>query len=65
VKGFVNSFETVDFTKVHALCIGEQTAKEARAHGMQISVSSEATMDSMISLLLEEKQKKEGLITWV
>jgi len=60
VKGFVNSFETVDFTKVHALCIGEQTAKEARAHGMQISVSSEATMDSMISLLLEEKQKKEG-----
>lgn len=60
VKGFVNSFETVDFTNIHALCIGEQTAKEARAHGMQVSVSSEATMDSMISLLLEEKQKKEG-----
>lgn len=60
VKGFVNSFETVDFTNIHALCIGEQTAKEARAHGMQISVSSEATMDSMISLLLKEKQKKEG-----
>lgn len=59
VKGFVNSFETVDFTKVHALCIGEQTAKEAAAYGMQISISKEATMDSMISLLLDEK-KKEG-----
>lgn len=56
VKGFVNSFETVDFTKVHALCIGEQTAKEVAAYGMQISISKEATMDSMISLLLEERR---------
>ena len=60
VKGFVSSFQTVDFTKVHALCIGKQTAKEAALHGMQISISKEATMDSMISLLLEEEQKKEG-----
>lgn len=58
VKGFVNSFETVDFTKIRAICIGEQTAKEAAKHGMQISISKEATMDSMISLLLEEKQKE-------
>lgn len=60
VKGFVNCFQTVDFTNVHALCIGQQTAKEAELHGIKSSISKEATMDSMISLLLEEKQKKEG-----
>ena len=60
VKGFVNSFETVDFTKVNALCIGEQTAREAARYGMQISIAKGATMDSMISLLLEESRKKEG-----
>lgn len=61
VKGFVNSLEMVDFTKVHALCIGKQTAKEADAHGMKISVSRQATMDSMVALLLkEERKRKEG-----
>ncbi len=61
VKGFVNSLEALDFTKVHALCIGEQTAKEAASYGMQISIAKEATMDSMITLLLEEEEKKKGV----
>ncbi len=61
VKGFVTCFKMVDFTKVHALCIGEQTAKEAAVYGMKISIAKEATMDSMISLVLEErKRKREG-----
>ena len=54
VKGFVNSFSEVDFSKVHALCIGQQTAKEAGVYGMQISVAEEATMDSMIELLIRQ-----------
>ena len=54
VKGFVNCLKEVDYTKVHALCIGKQTAAEASRYGMHISISKEATMDSMISLLLEE-----------
>jgi len=57
VKGFVNSFEHVDYSKIHALCIGEQTAKEARKYGMKISISEEATIDSMIQLLLNLKKK--------
>ena len=56
VKGFVNSFPDVDYGKVTALCIGEQTAREAKKHGMKIFISKKATMDSMVELLLECKQ---------
>ena len=37
-----------DFTKVKAICIGEQTAAEARKYDMRIHVSRESTMDAMI-----------------
>lgn len=57
VKGFVNSFAGIDFTEVRALCIGEQTAKEALKYGMKVRVSKEATMDSMVELLVEENAK--------
>ena len=37
-----------------SLCIGEQTAAEASRYGMQIMISKEASMDSMMQLILEE-----------
>lgn len=56
VQGFVKTLEHIDYTKVNAICIGEQTANEARKYGMQVSVSKEATMDSMIELLMGLKE---------
>ncbi len=51
VKGFVHTFKNIDYTKVNAICIGEQTAAEARTYGMNISVSKEASIDSMVELI--------------
>lgn len=54
VRGFVEAVEKVDCTKFTALCIGEQTAAQAKAYGMQVKVAKKATIDSMIACLLEE-----------
>lgn len=54
VRGFTGGFPNVDFTKVRAICIGKQTAAEAAKYGMQISVSREASMDSMMELIKEQ-----------
>lgn len=48
VRGFVKMAGDLDFTKVHALCIGEQTAQEASRYGMRITLSAKATIDSMV-----------------
>lgn len=57
VSGFVGSLGDTDFSKINALCIGEQTAKAAIQAGMNVVVSDEATIDSML-------QKLEGGILW-
>jgi len=54
VRGFVNGIKNVDYTKICAVCIGEQTAAEARKYGMQIFISKEASMDSMMELITEK-----------
>ena len=54
VRGFVNGIKDVDHTKICAVCIGEQTAAEARKYGMQIFISKEASMDSMMELITEK-----------
>ncbi len=54
VKGFVNGLTGLDYTGIKAVCIGEQTAAEAAKYGMQIVVSKEASMDSMMELILEQ-----------
>lgn len=52
VAGFTESIkkeaEDFDFSSISAICIGEQTAAEARKYDMKINVSREATVDSMI-----------------
>lgn len=42
---------------VQAVCIGEQTAAEARSRGMRVVVAQEATMDAMILCFLEINKK--------
>lgn len=53
VHGFTNALPNTDFSAVHAVCIGEQTAKAARQYGMNVIISKEATIDSMIETLLD------------
>lgn len=51
VKGFTAVTERLDYTKVHALCIGRQTAAEAERQGMQISIAEKATIASLVELV--------------
>lgn len=53
VRGFVESARGADFTKVRAVCIGEQTAATAREHGMQIWISERATLESLVQRVEE------------
>lgn len=59
VRGFINGFEEIDSTNVQAVCIGEQTAKEAAKYGMQILIAKEASIDSMLELILEQFGRKQ------
>lgn len=54
VRGFVNALKGLDYAGIKAVCIGEQTAAEAEKYGMQIVVAKEASMDSMMELILEQ-----------
>lgn len=51
VRGFAETMGEMDYAKVMAVCIGEQTAKAAEEYGMQIEIAKEATMDSMVELM--------------
>jgi porphobilinogen deaminase len=54
VKGFVEQFSSVDKKNLKAVCIGDQTAKEAINQGFdKIVVSKEASFDSMIDSLID------------
>jgi len=57
VKGFINSV-IMDYSKVNAVCIGKQTADEAKKYNMKTFVSKKASVDSIIDLLIEMKNKK-------
>lgn len=55
VKGFVQTVKEMPLYKeINAVCIGEQTAKEASKYGMKIHISKESSMDSIVELLLQQ-----------
>ena len=54
VKAFVANNKSLDFSKVKAICIGEQTAEEAGKYNMQIEISKKATIDSMVEFLVDK-----------
>jgi len=51
VRGFVNALPELDFTKITAVCIGEETAKAAREHGVKCIVAKNATLESMVDAI--------------
>ena len=54
VKGFVSSVgEGADFSQITGLCIGEQTAAEARKHGLAVKIAQKATIDALVDLARE------------
>lgn len=60
VRGFVKMHPDIDFTKVEAVCIGEQTAVQAKAFDMKITIAQKATMESMVECLLNRKAGKKS-----
>ncbi len=60
VKGFVGAMGDLDYSKLNAVCIGEQTAAEAQQYGMKIVTAQSATIDSMIDCLAGLSRLKEG-----
>jgi uroporphyrinogen III methyltransferase / synthase len=58
VDGFVNSVGSGDLSSFNAICIGEQTAREARKYGMNVKISRETTVDSMVKLVCEVQHEQ-------
>ena len=58
VRGFVKMAESADFSKVNAVCIGEQTAREAKKFGMITTVSKQATIESLIECILDVAERE-------
>lgn len=59
VRGFVQGM--TDVAGLPALCIGEQTAQEARRHGMEAIVAKQATMEALVEALLTfHSTRKDG-----
>lgn len=52
VQGFVNTLPSLDFKKITAICIGEQTEIEAKKYGMKTIVSKESTIDSLVEAMI-------------
>lgn len=53
VTGFVRVCGGAPLSGFTAVCIGEQTAKAARAHGMRVQTAKNATIDDLIACLME------------
>ena len=51
VKGFVSCVgEDCDFSRMVGLCIGEQTAAQAKAYGIPVHIAQQATIEAMVAL---------------
>lgn len=53
IHGFALMLKGIDFRKVHALCIGPQTAAAARRYGMKTETAEKAEINSMVEKLKE------------
>ena len=51
VRGFVKLFPGIDYSAVRGLCIGAQTAAEAKKHGISVMVSERSDVESMVEKL--------------
>ncbi|MGE4353871.1 MAG: uroporphyrinogen-III C-methyltransferase [Oscillospiraceae bacterium] len=54
VRGFVHSVGAdADFSQITGLCIGRQTADEAKKYGIPVTVAKKATIDALTALAVE------------
>ena len=53
VRGFVKANPKINHAELTAVCIGAQTAEEAKLHGMKTITAKEAAVPSMIECILE------------
>ena len=53
VRGFAAAVPDADFSRVHAVCIGRQTAAEAQKRGMRTWVSERATLEALVKAVEE------------
>jgi uroporphyrinogen III methyltransferase/synthase len=53
VKGFAELAVNMDLSGIKAVCIGDKTAAAAREYGMEVYVSAEATVESMVEKIKE------------
>lgn len=59
VRGFAEAMGDMDYTGFDAVCIGRQTAREAEKYGMRIRISEQASIDSMVELLVSVYGNRE------
>ena len=59
VKGFAEATKGLDYTKVHAVCIGRQTKAAADALGMRTEMSEKPTMDSVVDKVAQLCRKQD------
>lgn len=59
VKGFAESVGSADYAGLTAACIGKQTKAAADAFGMETYMAEKATIEELIRLVEEIKEKKE------
>ncbi len=53
VQGFAGALPELCQEGVKAVCIGEETAAEARKHGFSVIISDEATIESMVECIIK------------
>ncbi len=60
VIGFINATKhyNLDYSKIKAVCIGNQTEKEANKYKFKTFVSKEATLDSLLQKVIEICKKE-------
>lgn len=61
VKGFAEATAGMDWGKVTAACIGAQTAAAAERLGMKTYVAKQASIDSVVNLVIQLSRAEKGL----
>lgn len=59
VRGYVHGMPEADFSKVNAVCIGEQTKREAERWNMKAFTAEQATPEALVEKILEWRQKED------
>ena len=60
VRGFAAAVPDVDYSRVNAVCIGKQTAAEARKRGMRTWVAEKATLEALVKAMEEAARETMG-----